>query len=530
MSFAFASSHGFPRWIRANMLCAGLAALLGATTGPALAENSRTAKLEETVQSRPAGTPVLAVVSLSRQRVTVYDADGWIMRAPVSTGKTGFETPAGIYSILQKKVEHHSNLYDDASMPFMQRITWSGIALHAGPLPGVPASHGCVRMPPDFAEQLFGVTKLGMRVIVMREDVAPVDFAHPLLFKPGVLPATETATAPGPSPVALGVDRPAAPALNLRTLAAEKAAEAQAAKIKADAARLAAAKQNREAARAARVLRMAQAAKIRADAQLLKAERQFETAGPREAVERAEEAKAVALLQQAQAQAAFDDMEAEVAPVQELAVQLREAARAAESARRAADEEAKEAARKVSPISVFISAKTQRLYVRQAREALFESPVTIATADDPLGTYVFTALAYADEETDLRWNAASLYSGRPAPAPAPPAKGRRRAGPITDAAAIATDSAAAKSALDRIVIPKEAIERISQIVTPGSSLIVSDEEISRETGSGTDFIIVMSTEPQGGIAIRRRHDPEVFRYRFQGPFGRSPYGWGRSYW
>ena len=107
------------------------------------------------MQARPAGAPVLAVVSLSRQRVTLYDADGWIMRAPVSTGRTGYETPAGIYSILQKKVEHYSNLYDDASMPHMQRITWSGIALHAGALPGYPASHGCIRLPPRFAEQLY---------------------------------------------------------------------------------------------------------------------------------------------------------------------------------------------------------------------------------------------------------------------------------------------------------------------------------------------------------------------------------------
>ena len=93
----------------------------------------------------------MAIVSLSNQRITIYDADGWILRAPVSSGQPGYETPAGIYSVIQKEEEHHSNLYDDASMPFMQRITWSGIALHAGLLPGYPASHGCVRMPFDFA-------------------------------------------------------------------------------------------------------------------------------------------------------------------------------------------------------------------------------------------------------------------------------------------------------------------------------------------------------------------------------------------
>ena len=127
----------------------------------------------------------MAVVSLRSQRVTVYGARGKMLEAPVSTGKPGYETPAGIYSILQKRRDHFSNLYNDAAMPFMQRITWSGIALHAGDLPGYPASHGCIRMPYGFAAELFELTKKGMRVVVMRDDMAPVEFAHPALFKPG---------------------------------------------------------------------------------------------------------------------------------------------------------------------------------------------------------------------------------------------------------------------------------------------------------------------------------------------------------
>ncbi len=82
----------------------------------------------------------MAVVSLGNQRVTIYDADGWIMRAPVSSGRKGYETPAGIYAVIQKEAEHYSNLYEDGYMPFMQRITWSGIALHGGPLPGYPGA------------------------------------------------------------------------------------------------------------------------------------------------------------------------------------------------------------------------------------------------------------------------------------------------------------------------------------------------------------------------------------------------------
>ena len=105
----------------------------------------------ESIQSRSAGEPVMAVVSLHSQRITVYDANGWILQAPVSSGQKGRETPAGIFSVIQKEAEHYSNLYDDAYMPHMQRVTWSGIALHGGPLPGYAASHGCIRMPYDLS-------------------------------------------------------------------------------------------------------------------------------------------------------------------------------------------------------------------------------------------------------------------------------------------------------------------------------------------------------------------------------------------
>ena len=106
-----------------------------------------------------------------------------ILQSPVSTGTTGYETPAGIFSVVQKKEDHNSNLYEDGNMPFMQRITWTGIALHAGVLPGHPASHGCVRLPIDFAQRLFDLTDIGMRVIIVRNDIALADFDHPHLFK-----------------------------------------------------------------------------------------------------------------------------------------------------------------------------------------------------------------------------------------------------------------------------------------------------------------------------------------------------------
>src|SRR6266487_1078168 len=126
----------------------------------------------------------MAIVSLRSQRITVYDAKGWILRAPVSSGTKGRETPAGVFSVVQKDKDHHSNLYDDAWMPHMLRITWSGIALHGGPLPGYAASHGCVRMPYGFAEKLFDKVRIGMRVIIAPNDAEPVEFSHPALFVP----------------------------------------------------------------------------------------------------------------------------------------------------------------------------------------------------------------------------------------------------------------------------------------------------------------------------------------------------------
>lgn len=113
--------------------------------------------------------PVEIVVSLPRQVAFVFRGGTLIGVTTVSTGMPGYDTPTGRFSILQKKEEHYSNLYDNAPMPFMQRLTWDGIALHAGAIPGQPASHGCVRLPKTFASKLFAATKLGATVLIIDE-------------------------------------------------------------------------------------------------------------------------------------------------------------------------------------------------------------------------------------------------------------------------------------------------------------------------------------------------------------------------
>ena len=160
-------------WRPAAIVTLATVAALTALTADALTQ-ARPAQPAEATAPRNAGEPIMAIVSIKSQQVTFYDAEGWILRAPVSTGTKDRETPAGVFAVVDKEIDHRSNMYDDAWMPHMQRITWNGIALHGGPLPGYAASHGCVRMPFGFAEKLFGKTRIGMRVIISPNDAEPV--------------------------------------------------------------------------------------------------------------------------------------------------------------------------------------------------------------------------------------------------------------------------------------------------------------------------------------------------------------------
>jgi hypothetical protein len=123
--------------------------------------------------------PVIVIVSLPDQRLYVYRNGVRIAASTCSTGKLGHQTPTGVFKILQKDKNHHSSTYNNAPMPYMNRLTWSGVALHAGQLPGYPASHGCVRLPKEFAELLFGVTKLGMTVVIADDKSQPEEVTHP---------------------------------------------------------------------------------------------------------------------------------------------------------------------------------------------------------------------------------------------------------------------------------------------------------------------------------------------------------------
>jgi len=136
--------------------------------------------------------PLQIIVSIADQRISLYENGALIAQSAVSTGVEGHPTPLGVFSVIGKKKWHRSNIYSDAPMPYMQRITWSGIALHAVDLPGHPASHGCIRLTHDFAVRLWHLTKRGTRVIIAPEDVRPVEIANPQYFaqKPKAAPAS----------------------------------------------------------------------------------------------------------------------------------------------------------------------------------------------------------------------------------------------------------------------------------------------------------------------------------------------------
>src|SRR5690348_9441122 len=261
------STAASPQWWAAAIVTlatsAALLALPPAPSADAAVRQAHPARPTEATAPRVAGEPIMAIVSIKNQQVTIYDADGWILRAPVSTGVKGRETPAGVFAVVEKDKDHHSSMYDDAWMPNMLRITWNGIALHGGPLPGYAASHGCVRMPFGFAEKLFNKVSIGTRVIISPNDAEPVEFSDPALFVPN---AEAIAAAP-------------ARAETLTREADEAAKLAQQTKT-------AAAVATKEAAPLAAALRKLEQAKSRADAALAAAEKALAAAKTDKAKER----------------------------------------------------------------------------------------------------------------------------------------------------------------------------------------------------------------------------------------------------
>lgn len=564
-------------------ICAGSLVVCTAFAPPAAAASRRKVTVNtQTAIPAPQG-PRTILVSIRKQRLRLLDGEREIASSRISSGQPGFDTPTGVFSILEKKVYHESNIYDGAPMPHMQRITWSGIAMHAGVVPGYRASHGCVRLPASFARSLFQQTDVGGRVIITQDEVSPVRFDHPSLFRP--LPennptsAQQGASAAEPKVAANDVtaaDRAALTSLVNTAAAAVPAGAAQAAqltdkprsraevtrrfaeKLQNLAAALKAAEDKKSAAsekakaavRAAQdaeaklnevrrpfedVLRAAASAEAaRADA--ARAYRTFlnEMGQPKPAAEKtaANERKKKKGKDSGDEAARRDDTLSPADREQDLEDRLSDAVVEAAAAKRGAAQaeaviadakavfakadaerqqalddvrtslidlrqtqtalvDAKaEATRRARPLSIFISLKSQRLYIRQGFEPIFEAPIEV---DDPgtIGTHVLTALSYDQTGDNFVWQLVTAQQPRVGTEAVEDRKGKKK---TQGGQAVSVNSPlnveAARAALDSIKIPQDVQEQIAELAKPGTSLIISEKDLSRETGKGTEFVVL----------------------------------------
>ena len=419
-----------------------------------------------------------------------------------------------MFSVIQKNRYHRSNIYSGAPMPYMQRITWSGIALHAGVIPGYPASHGCIRLPSHFAVELWGMTKMGARVIVAPDDTTAVEIDSPRLPLPTLTPAPEgTPVADQSKPelvsVALGgqgseaVDGTKSGPRFLNPFERAKAAKIQTAAdalAKGKAAKAAVEFSATKAAAANKAivgLRSAELAVTSARSKLDAATKALDVVKTPEAAERAKAVVAAAEAALATATKAEDEARAEEAAATPEALAAARAAWDAENASRTAAADAKAAERGTDPISIFISKKTGRLYIRQAWAPIHEVAVTIKEPDTLIGTHTYLAVEPAADSKSLRWLSVTFPPASAKPTrrddddddddDRPRSRRGKPAQPVEVAPARPHETAA--GALERIDMPEETRQFISERLWTGASIIISDQGMSNETGTYTDFIV-----------------------------------------
>jgi lipoprotein-anchoring transpeptidase ErfK/SrfK len=409
-------------------------------------------------ENMPKG-PLQLMVSINDQRAVLYSNGVRVAETKVSTGNASYPTPTGIFSIIQKNRWHRSNIYDNAPMYYMHRLTWSGVALHEGHLPGFAASHGCIRMPTDFVSRLWTVSRLGMRVVVSRTALTPQEFSHAKLFNPAPKPVDNT---PRTSQAPEGIR----PSLDTTGQSLVRVAETQP---------------------------IATESGIATDAPGVPASADV-AADPAPVVSQSDTTSTVTApaAEQVPAQPARSP---EPAPAAATADPDRPAIdpnelrlpRPAPSRIRAP-----EPTKLNGQVAVFISGKEKRIFVRHAFVPLFDMPIEIENPAKPLGTHTFTALEAVDGGTRMRWNLISMpvtaAHAVPPPASRSAPQQQQRTKPVRGAI-VTSGSSNATEALDRVTIPQAAIDRIAELLTPGSSLIITDEGLGRETGRYTEFIV-----------------------------------------
>ena len=524
----------------------------------------------------PTQGPLLLAVSIAKQTVTLYDGGVAVAKSPVSTGTADHPTPTGIFSVIEKQWWHRSNLYSAAPMPYMQRLTWTGIALHAGELPGYAASHGCIRLPESFALRLWGTTKVGARVIITRDEVAPLEIKHARLFapKPKVEPAVEPlpeirpdiivppeykpeeiappANKPRQEEMSVSIDAPVrqlasrdisplieytapqpAPAARnpsafVEYTAPPPAREPRAARpapvivtppaftgggprviVVADA--LAQLSGSQQTAVAPPDADEDEPADTDIDDATRQALQQVELIDPERSVingtaevtiNRPGQPAQTVLLSvemipvdagstpESQPNVMLASLDGSDLPLPSRASGDSQAARREKSAA-AEPVSTQPKVLRPGPLSILISRKEQRMYVRKGLQPLFDVPVAIEKTNESIGTHIFTAVAGDDPEA-VRWMVVSL-DGAPRTGQAPDARNvaGKRVPDRVDAKLKTT--AAARAALDRLDLPQDAVARISELMSVGATLIVSDKGIGRRAAAAldSDFMIEM---------------------------------------
>jgi lipoprotein-anchoring transpeptidase ErfK/SrfK len=476
--------------------------------------------------------PLFVVVSIADQRVSIYNHHGLVDRSAISTGMAGHPTPKGVFTIIGRERYHHSNIYSGAPMPFMQRITWSGVAMHLGVVPGHPASHGCIRLPAQFAAKLWGLTRIGERVVISPQDVTPADFAHPLLPAPKMGVEAE---ADKPAP-ALGAPQESVGAAEPRLINPRQYAEQLRAKATAGAAAAnktvkemsaAVSLKQREAARAAAELEAAEAvhasAQVKADAAASAYEAAVAAADAKQqesvlvaelkapegdgfgkaeagrlakADQRTAAAKDAAALAKTKVDAALANAAAKLESAKTVSeaksADLADAERClneAEAVSEAAARAEKEAQLRMAPLSVLVSKKNQRIYVRQGLTPIFDAPAIIRNPETPLGSHLYIATAVEEGGTSLKWSVMSM------PTRVVEERGGRRRRPASVEGEVGAPPkprapSSPAEALERIEIAQDVRDRIAERLWAGGSLIISDQPLSGETGNvGTDLTV-----------------------------------------
>lgn len=414
--------------------------------------------------TKPQG-PVIIAISIEKQKLKIYDENGLFAESPVSTGMRGHSTPMGVFSVIGKEKFHRSNIYSGAPMPYMQRITWSGIAMHAGVLPGYPASHGCIRMPMNFAVRMYGWTKYGARVIIAPGELSPSDFSHSLLV----------ARKPDPAPVAVASASDTALASTPKSDKAKLDASANAKAVQSEADKL--------------ELRPSQPANSGEQVRTADAS----GAVPQKVNDGAAKGAAAASdpkMDKDQARQPEGDKPATVASASSGDGKTEDAKSEAAKLPASKPDAGKSEKAAVPPkprtghIAAYVSRKEGKLFVRQNFEPLFNVPVEIADRDRPLGTHVFTMRADKDNPQAYRWSVVSLpVRNQPDAEP----RRKQRTEPVAQAPAVPPSSAS--EALDRVKIPDDAMQKIAEAIAPGGSITISDQGLGGETGLGTDFIV-----------------------------------------